>query len=87
MIATTKTGSKYEIDLAGKRARRISGAIATMGHTKDGDWRSFSSIAPDPIQVGTVIVIVWEELDPTKIANGSFPITFTTPVASIELPN
>jgi hypothetical protein len=82
MIAETCSGSRYEIDLAGKRARRLSGEGPATERMPDGVWRSFTGMHPEhgPL-LGQRMFFEWadESVGPAAAA-GSMPATITTPV-------
>jgi len=82
MIAETVTGSRYEIDLAGKRARRLGGEHSGTARMPDGVWRSFRAMNPDagPL-LGQRMLFEWadESVGPAA-AEGSLPATITAPV-------
>lgn len=55
---TTATGSRYELDEAGRRIRRLAGnAPPTVRQGQDGEWRQYKEInTPVP---GAPVLIVW----------------------------
>lgn len=82
MIAETVSGSKYEIDLASKRARRLSSEHEGTPRTPAGVWRSFRAMHPDagPL-LGQRMFFEWaDEAAGAPAAPGSIPGTTTTPV-------
>lgn len=87
MIVETISGSRYEIDLAGKRARREYGPGPATKRMPDGVWREFIGTAPleGPV-LGKRMFFEWadESVGPTA-AEGSQPGTITTPVFLICL--
>lgn len=87
MRFTTASGSVYEVDTKAKKIRRLNGVTdlsPRMG--KDGEWRSYRQLYPDPIRVGTGVAIFWGEdtelLAETKeqlqTMGGGFAIPATT---------
>jgi hypothetical protein len=80
MLVTTETGSVYELDLAGRRVRRLNGTLGTSeraGHS--GEWRSFLEIT-DP-QVGESMMIAWRYNTETDILE----TTLTSLVVEVTL--
>ncbi len=74
MIFHTQNSS-YELDMARKRIRRLSGHDApTPRQGEDGAWRDFERIS-DPVQ-GTSVLIVWSE-------EGAIPSTLTSPIIKV----
>lgn len=60
----TETGSLYELDLEGKRVRRLIGvADPTPRQGKDGEWRYFESCSA--IKIGREAYFIWQ-VDPTE---------------------
>lgn len=95
MRFTTASGSVYEVDTAKKRIRRLNGVKdPTPRQGKDGEWRSYRQLHPDPIKVGSGVVILWGEetelLAETKemlqSIGGGFgaPMTTTSTVMDID---
>jgi hypothetical protein len=94
MKATTETGSVYEIDTASKKIRRLNGkGDPTPRIGKDEIWRSFDSIFPEPIVVGSGMLIAYgsdvELLSETKLeleetGGSAVPTTMTSRVVEIE---
>ena len=89
----TATGSFYEIDTDSKKIRRLNGkSDPTPRVGKDGEWREYSALYPDPLERGACMVIIWKgdvALQPQtkeKLRAGMFavPTTRTSPVESIE---
>ena len=95
----TESGSVYEVNTDSKQIRRLNGvADPTPRQGKDGEWRLYSELAPDPIQVGKSVLVVWAgEMEPTKETKSWFislgmeppatspmPVTTTSPVVSVE---
>lgn len=82
MIAETISGSRYEIDLAGKRARRLSGGGPATARMPDGVWRAFTLMYPPAGPVlGQCMSFLWAdaEVGPAA-ADGCTPGTVTSPV-------
>lgn len=73
MIVTTQSGSRYEIDLAELRARKIEGDPTEM--TSDG-WRPLETVS---IYAGRLL-LVWDA--PGVIAGNR--ATLTSPVVHVE---
>lgn len=94
MLFITSSGSRYQLDQANNRIRRLSGnADPTMRQGKDGDWRTYFSISP--IVKGNSVSIVWgcdtSPLTETQalIDNGInvglvIPTTITSAVVAID---
>jgi hypothetical protein len=88
----TASGSQYEINTETKQIRRLSGNADPTGRQgKDGDWRGYASVFPDPIEVGSSVVICWgadTPLLPETIAiygeGSAIPTTTTSAVVSVE---
>jgi hypothetical protein len=85
MIVVTESGSRYEINTDSKQVRRLEGKLAPMPRIgKDGEWRTFKELLPEPIQVGMNLIIVWgDDVKPLTEAGG-IPTTMTSPIARIE---
>lgn len=90
MIFQTISGSVYEINETDKQIRRLTGIKdPTPRQGKDGSYRSYSAIFPDPITVGEQVLIVWTKDTPllpeTKLDVGEvgIPTTTTSPIAKI----
>lgn len=47
LVFSTKTGSRYEVDLGAKRARRVSGEAADH-RLADGEWRYWDVFSLTP---------------------------------------
>ena len=94
MRFTTETGSLYECNVDSKQARRLNGkSDPTPRMGKDGQWRKYREVFPDPIVVGSQVMIAWESdtplLEETKVILGDeggmvLPTTMTSRVVSIE---
>jgi hypothetical protein len=92
MIFYTRN-SAYEVDTTNKQIRRLNGkGDPTPRQGKDGEYRKYASLFPDPIEVDQSVVIVWtqetELLPETKAEleqDGGFaiPMTTTSPVFNI----
>lgn len=65
----TKSGSVYEIDEMGKRARRLSGPPRTMSAN---EWRIF--VVHSKIDLGMPLYFAWKSGDETM----------TSPIVSVE---
>ncbi len=90
MIIHTETGSIYEVDRKNKRVRRMTGKdnpTPRMG--KDGEWRSYTDIQPDPPEAGGRLLIVWS-IKATESEEGlvdlSAPTTLTSTIVAINPP-
>lgn len=86
----TQSGSVYEVDADNKKLRRLTGRTdPTPRLGKDGEWRQYSEIVPDPIEKGKQVLIVWGEdvvlLPDTVVEEGEQPlkITMTSPVVEV----
>jgi len=81
----TESGSTYEIDPNGRRFRRLYGKRPpTERQGPDGTWRVYSRIAPEQIEVGLPIFIMWAEDDQgPPAAAGCIPGTMTSRVTEI----
>jgi len=93
MRFTTITGSLYEVDTKAKKVRRLNGVkdpSPRMG--KDGQWRSYKEIHPNPPTVGQSVLIAWgsdvelmEEGKAIEAEGGiGIPITTTSPVVDVD---
>lgn len=86
----TQSGSVYEVNTDSKKVRRLQGMndpTPRMG--KEGEWRPYFSLLPDPPEVGSQVVIVWGDdtkpLPETDCSCGIIiPTTMTSNVVSIE---
>jgi hypothetical protein len=83
MIFTTYSGSRYQINKADKTIRRLNGkADPTTRMNKDGDWRPYVDLFPDPIVVGMSVMIVWGAdvplLPDTILQDGEVALKTTT---------
>ena len=95
MKFTTASGSVYEVNTDSKQIRRLNGPKdPTPRQGKDGQWRNYSDLAPDPISVGSGVVIFWghdtallaETEEQLKSMGGGIaaPTTMTSNVVSVE---
>lgn len=88
MIIHTGTESIYEVDTKNKRVRRMTGARnPTPRQGKDGEWRDYTSISPDPPSVGNRLLIVWDSKTTPLLegsAEGDVPTTMTSVVMKIN---
>lgn len=74
MIFHTRNSS-YEVDLLGKRVRRLAGKESPQPRQgEDGVWKDFQRITD--IVVGTSVLIVWNE-------EGVIPSTLTSHVVKV----
>jgi len=82
MIVETVSGSKYEVDVAGRRARRLSGESPPTERMPDGVWRTFSRMHPQGgPTLGKSMMFEWaDETVGPAAAPGKSPGTVTTPV-------
>lgn len=86
MKILTRSGSLYEVDPINKRVR-----VVVRGWR--GDWKVYTDIVPDPIEVGKSVVFVWERentplLPLTELLKlEAVPTTMTSPVVSIDSEN
>lgn len=78
MIVITLSGSRYEIDQDKQRVRRLNGKTAPTSYVGvDGEWRQFTQMYPNPIEIGSHVLIVWS-------VEGDMPSTITSPVVEID---
>lgn len=85
MKAITESGSVYEINQDTKQIRRLEGKVSpTTRVGKDGDWRTYKEIMPDPIQSGRNLIIVWGDDVPALTEAGGIPTTLTSPIVKVE---
>lgn len=74
MIFYTRN-SAYEVDVTGKRIRRLSGKEdSTPRQGEDRIWKDFQSISD--IKKDVSVLIVWSE-------EGAIPSTLTSPVVKV----
>ena len=96
MRFTTASGSVYEVDEKAKKIRRLNGVTdlsPRMG--KDGEWRSFRQLLPNPITVGSGVAIVWgeetellaETQEQLQTMGGGFAIPMTTTSMVVDIDN
>lgn len=56
----TESGSCYEVNTDSKKIRRLKGqADPTPRMGKDGEWRPYADMLPDPVKVGSNVLIIW----------------------------
>lgn len=87
MLVETVSGSKYEVDLGGRRARRLSGESPATPRMPDGVWRTFSRMHPQQgPTLGKSMMFEWadESVGP-KALPGAEPGTITTPVFLLDI--
>jgi hypothetical protein len=78
MIFITASGSRYEIDGANHKFRRLNGKKTITSYLgEDGAWRQFAEMYPNPIKVGSHVLIIWS-------VEGDMPSTITSPVVEID---
>lgn len=53
--------STREVDLVGKRIRRLEGVRPPTGREGERRWRHFTRLTPDPPRLGVPLTIVWSE--------------------------
>lgn len=86
MKFNTLSGSVYELDQNQKRIRRVSGNNRPTERQGD-DWRSYSCIFPEAVEVGKSLMIFWIK-EETPVLEGSpdfaIPATQTSVVMGIE---
>lgn len=82
MFAETETGSIYQIDVAGRRARRVTGLNAPTPRTgADGEWHGIAGMLP--VQLNRRMLFEWSP-DITPAAEpGKRPGTVTSRVVDI----
>ncbi len=90
MIFRTQSGSQYEINTETKQVRRMLGKIGpTTRQGQDLEWKTYDSIFPDPITVGSSVIIFWPKeiplLDdtPKEEREISVPTTMTSNVVDV----
>lgn len=89
MIVETVSGSKYEVDVAGRRARRLSGESPATPRMPDGVWRNFSRMHPqNGPTLGHCMAFEWadESVGPAALARCA-PGTITTAVYQMQIEN
>lgn len=88
MKFTTITGSLYEVNTDSKQIRRLNGAKdPSPRQGKDGEWRSYLAIYPNPVKVGTGVIIRWGNdtpLLPGTEPGSAVPTTMTSTVVAVE---
>lgn len=96
MRFTTESGSLYEVDEKAKKIRRLNGVKNPTPRTgKDGQWRTYRELHPDPVTVGRGVVIVWgedtellvETKEQLQTMGGGFgmPMTTTSTVVDVDI--
>ena len=92
MIFRTISGSRYEIDFEAKKIRRLHGMInPTTRQGLDGEWKPYTDIVPETIEIGKPVFILWDkattpilpDTDPED-KDIAIPLTYTSLVESIE---
>lgn len=92
MVLRTESGSIYEVDRKNRRVRRLTGERnPTPKVGKDGEWKAYADIQPNPPEVGVPLLIVWEVPNVTKsdmvgLVNIEVPTTLTSVVVAINPP-
>ena len=64
MIFQTESGSIYEINNEAKQIRRLANTnntLPTDRQGKDEEWKNYYELFPNPIMVGSGVVIVWSK--------------------------
>ena len=94
MILRTESGSIYEVDRKNKRVRRMTGEknpTPKMG--KDGEWKAYADLQPNPPEVGLPLLIVWETPTTSEVSSAvaamveiHVPTTLTSRVVAINPP-
>lgn len=83
IIARTRN-SVYEVDLEGRRVRRLTGDIdPTPEQGRDGEWRRAEVISTP--EVGEKIVIVWSAEVSRDDAHAHTSVTSTVQDVSVNL--
>jgi hypothetical protein len=85
MICETISGSRYEIDLPGKRARRVYGLAPATERMPDRVWRTFLCMVPNEgPYLGQCMFFEWadESVGPAAV-DGARPCTVTTQVMRV----
>lgn len=75
--------STREVDLAGKRIRRLEGVRPPTGREGERRWRRFVFLTPDPPRLGVPLVIAWSE----DAGTGVIRATRTSPTVGAFLEN
>lgn len=78
----TKSGSTYEVDVDGRKIRRLTGQKDPQPRQgKDGEWKPFKEVGE--IELGRPVAILWDPKT-TPLHAGSpseaTPATITSPV-------
>jgi hypothetical protein len=87
MIVETVSGSKYEVDLARSRARRLAGESPATPRMPDGVWRTFVGMLPlGGPKLGVPMYFEWadESVGPPA-RNGGTPGTVTSNVYLLDM--
>lgn len=95
MKFTTASGSVYEVNTDSKQIRRLNGVKdPTPRQGKDGQWRAYEEIFPDPPRVGASLVIKWDSKTDLTDEGKAFleavpagfvlPLTTTSTIVSID---
>jgi hypothetical protein len=84
MIVETVSGSQYEVDVGGRRARRLAGTHP-VPRMPDGVWRTFAGMLPiQGPELGKRMFFEWaDESVGAPAAAGFTPGTVTTPVYQV----
>lgn len=73
--------STREVDLTGKRIRRLEGVRSPTGREGDRSWRSFVWLTPDPPRLGVPLITAWSE----DARAGVIRATRTSPTVGVFL--
>lgn len=94
MIIRTESGSIYEVDRKNKRVRRMTGEknpTPKMG--KDGEWKVYAELQPNPPEVGVPLLIIWEVPTTSEVKSAiaamvevHVPTTLTSTIVAINPP-
>jgi hypothetical protein len=84
-MATTASGSTYEVDVVLKRARRLSGPNAPTSRMPDGVWRTFVGMLPsEGPEIGKSMLFHWADQGVGVPAiPGAEPATITSHVLEV----
>lgn len=87
MIVETVSGSKYEVDMPGRRARRLSSEKTQTGRTPCGVWRKFSRFHPQNGPTpGQPMMFEWaDQAVGAPAAEACSPGTITTAVYLLDV--
>lgn len=86
MRFTTESKSVYEVDLANKRMRRLSGEKdPTPRSGKDGEWKVFEYIFPEKLEIGKNVIFGWDPKTTPLLKNSDVgsPVTITSQIISV----